>query len=93
MFRYPSRSVNTTRGTTLATVERTELIRQYWQTDLWNELFETLLNSAAAGKQLPITSDIAVIRGKFEDWLETNCQRGGKNLRGMLKKITTALAS
>ena len=37
-----------------------------------------------------MTDELAEVRGKFEDWLEENCQKGGKNLKSMLKKIELA---
>lgn len=39
------------------------------------------------GGTLPISDELAEVRGKFESWLKENCQKGGKNLRSMLKKI------
>lgn len=41
-------------------------------------------------KKLPITDELATIRGRFEDWLEENCQKGGKSLKAMLKKVELA---
>jgi len=61
---------------------------QYWQADLWNSLFDVLLNPKSVRHgELPITDELAEIRTKFERWLEDNCQKGGKNLKSMLKKI------
>jgi checkpoint serine/threonine-protein kinase len=39
---------------------------------------------------MPITEELKEIREEFEGWLEENCQKGGKNLRAMLKKVETA---
>jgi len=39
------------------------------------------------GGSLPISDELAEVRRSFEGWLEENCQKGGKNLRSMLKKI------
>jgi checkpoint serine/threonine-protein kinase len=39
---------------------------------------------------LPVTEELAEIRGRFEEWLVENCQKGGKSLRAMLKKIELA---
>jgi checkpoint serine/threonine-protein kinase len=65
---------------------------QYWQTELWTELFDTLLNSTGARPDgsLPITHEMGLIRAKFERWLEDNCVKGGKNLKSMLRKIEGA---
>ena len=63
---------------------------QYWQADLWNALFDLLLNPKDIRGELPVTDELAEVRGKFENWLEENCQKGGKNLKSMLKKIELA---
>lgn len=59
---------------------------QYWQTELWTKLFDTLLNPRAVG-ELPITSQLASIRAEFETWLEENHSKNGVNLRQLLKRI------
>ena len=65
---------------------------QYWQTNLWNALFDALLNPQLVRPNagMPITDELAAIRGEFEDWLEENCQKGGKSLKAMLKKVELA---
>ncbi|WRT69974.1 uncharacterized protein IL334_006965 [Kwoniella shivajii] len=62
-------------------------LKRYWQQDLWITLFSTLLNP---GGNLPITDRLSEIRTSFEDYLEENCQKGGKSLKSMLKKIELA---
>ena len=64
-------------------------LKRYWQADLWNPLFDTLLNPTVvrADGALPISDELASIRQTFETWLEANCQKGGKSLRSMLKKV------
>ncbi|WVR09655.1 hypothetical protein IAU60_006729 [Kwoniella sp. DSM 27419] len=64
-------------------------MKRYWQSALWESLFRTLLNPGAADL-LPITPRLTEIRGEFETWLEGNCQKGGKSLKSMLKKIELA---
>ncbi|CAN6627851.1 hypothetical protein TRVA0_011S02058 [Trichomonascus vanleenenianus] len=49
----------------------TSPFKRYWQKDLWAELFDALLNSAAYG-QLPITSMLTECRRKIEKRLEDN---------------------
>jgi checkpoint serine/threonine-protein kinase len=39
---------------------------------------------------LPINDSLGEIRGEFEAYLEENCQKGGKSLKSMLKKIELA---
>lgn len=62
---------------------------QYWQSELWNRLFDILLNPNTVG-ELPINDTLNSIRGEFEIYLEENCQKGGKSLKSMLKKIELA---
>ncbi|ORX40462.1 hypothetical protein BD324DRAFT_574984 [Kockovaella imperatae] len=63
-------------------------LKRYWQTELWTTLFDMLLNPTLIREgELPITPELADLRVKFEDWLEENCQKSGKSLRSMLKKI------
>nr|KIR49111.1 BUB protein kinase [Cryptococcus bacillisporus CA1280] len=62
-------------------------LKRYWQAPLWTVFFETLLNP---GDQLPITNRLGEIRGDFEGWLEENCQKGGKSLKSLLRKIELA---
>lgn len=40
--------------------------------------------------EMPITSDLTGVRREFEIWLGENCQKGGKSLKPMLKKIELA---
>ncbi|RXK35097.1 BUB protein kinase [Tremella mesenterica] len=61
-------------------------LKRYWQQTLWTSLFDSLLNPHSFGK-LPMTSRLTEVRKEMESWLEENCQKGGKSLRGMLKKI------
>jgi len=65
---------------------------QYWQSELWKRLFDTLLNPNSIG-ELPINDTLKSIGGDFEQYLEENCQKGGKSLKSMLKKIELAAAT
>ena len=65
---------------------------QYWQAELWNPLFEALMNPHSVGV-MPMTDHLTMLRGGLEGWLEENCQKGGKNLRSMLKKVELAAIS
>ncbi|WVQ78936.1 hypothetical protein IAT38_001028 [Cryptococcus sp. DSM 104549] len=64
-------------------------MKRYWQAPLWTALFDTLLNPGDPAS-LPITSRLTEVRGQFEGWLEENCQKGGKSLKSMLRKIELA---
>ncbi|KAL7424504.1 protein kinase [Cryptotrichosporon argae] len=64
-------------------------LKRYWQTELWTRLFDALLNphTARPDAGLPITQELAAIRADMEAWLEDNCNKGGKMLKSMLKRI------
>lgn len=68
-----------------------EALKRYWQTDLWNDCFEVLLNpnsfaDAEEGMKMPILRSLGNIRERMETWLEGNCERG-VGLKSMLGKI------
>ncbi|GMF98463.1 hypothetical protein B5S33_g3170 [[Candida] boidinii] len=48
-------------------------IKRYWQKELWESLFDILLNPNQYGRTLPITSILTRQRLKIEDWLQLNC--------------------
>ena len=62
-------------------------LRRYWQTDLWQDFFELMLNPVAVSGSVPIAEDMHTIRERMQTWLSANCNRSGKNLKGMIKKI------
>ncbi|WVN86382.1 uncharacterized protein L203_101546 [Cryptococcus depauperatus CBS 7841] len=62
-------------------------LKRYWQVNLWTNLFEMLLNP---GTEFPITSQLREIRRELERWLQENCQKGGKSLKSLLRKIELA---
>ncbi|BGO96013.1 hypothetical protein NBRC10512_006703 [Rhodotorula toruloides] len=63
--------------------------KRYYQVDLWTKLFDTLLNprSVKADGALPIIDELASVRSEMEEYLKVNGEKGGKSLRGMLKKL------
>ncbi|EJU04893.1 hypothetical protein DACRYDRAFT_114215 [Dacryopinax primogenitus] len=67
-------------------------LKRYWQCDLWNRLFELLLNPCLVHEDgmLPVTRELAAIREDMETWLEANSDKAGKSLKGMLKKVELA---
>lgn len=67
----------------------TSTFKRYWQGHLWSKLFDALLNPSTVRSDgaLPITDGLASIRMEMEGWLEENCNKGGKNLKGLLKKL------
>jgi checkpoint serine/threonine-protein kinase len=70
-------------------------LKRYWQKDLWNEMFDCLLNSSSkasrAGVNLPITDQLTSIRTKFETWLEENCETQGVSLKTSLQRLQKEL--
>lgn len=58
-----------------------EPLKRYWQTDLWAECFDVLLNPAGHvdaedGRRLPVARSLRRVRERMEAWLEANCEKG-----------------
>jgi checkpoint serine/threonine-protein kinase len=58
-----------------------ESLKRYWQTDLWSDCFDMLLNPASCldaeeGQHMPVLKTMRQIRERMEAWLEENCERG-----------------
>ncbi|KAF8071969.1 Mad3/BUB1 homology region 1-domain-containing protein [Lyophyllum atratum] len=64
-------------------------MKRYWQTDLWNALFDVLLNPCLVRPdgQLPVSEELGALRGEMEAWLQANCNRTSNTLKGLLKKV------
>ncbi|KXT10324.1 hypothetical protein AC579_1025 [Pseudocercospora musae] len=74
-----------------------ESFKRYWQTDLWSDIFQVLLNPLAVedggrggGVVMPICSTLRSCRERMESWLEENCERG-VGLKGMILKMEGAI--
>ncbi|RCK59426.1 Checkpoint serine/threonine-protein kinase BUB1 [Candida viswanathii] len=67
--------------------------KRYWQSELWTELFDLLLNpyDENAIEHPPKTHELGRMRQLFEDWLEENAK--GKYLKGIIKTVETELNS
>jgi checkpoint serine/threonine-protein kinase len=67
-------------------------LKRYWQGDIWNKLFDVLLNPCLVKPNgaLPICEELAVIRKDMEVWLQANCSRSSNTLKGLLKKVEKA---
>jgi checkpoint serine/threonine-protein kinase len=68
-----------------------ESLKRYWQTQLWGDLFDLLLNPAAFaamedGGKMPLLKGMKGVREGMEVWLEGNCERG-VGLRGLVGKV------
>jgi checkpoint serine/threonine-protein kinase len=66
--------------------------KRYHQAELWGRLFDTLLNPRFVRPDgaLPITPELGAIRAEMETWLEANCDKNGKSLKALLKKLEIA---
>lgn len=68
-----------------------ESFKRYWQTDIWSEVFQLLLNPLAHldgedGKKMPVVRGMKACREQMETWLEDNCERG-IGLKGMIGRM------
>ncbi|KKA30769.1 hypothetical protein TD95_004649, partial [Thielaviopsis punctulata] len=70
-----------------------ENMKRYWQTDIWVECFDLLLNpgqfveeDGEAGGRLPVTKGLRRVREKMEKWLVVNGERG-TGLRTLMNKV------
>lgn len=67
-----------------------EGLKRYWQTEIWQRLFDVLLNPARwvegeEGGRMPVTRTLRACREGMEDWLEGNAER--KGLKGSLRRL------
>ncbi|KAJ7066952.1 hypothetical protein C8F01DRAFT_1341160 [Mycena amicta] len=67
----------------------TSPFKRYWQKEIWDSLFEILLNPCAAREvgSLPVSPELAEVRGQMETWLVANCNRTSNPLKALLRKI------
>lgn len=74
-----------------------ESLKRYWQTELWADCFDLLLNPAAhaaspaAGDgdgdgRMPVLKGMRAVRERMEAWLEANCERG-VGLKCLMSKV------
>ncbi|KAL1615029.1 protein kinase [Diplodia seriata] len=68
-----------------------ENFKRYWQTELWGELFDLLLNPTKwveqeEGQRLPVLRGMKRCREGMEKWLEANCERG-VGLKGLVRRM------
>lgn len=67
-----------------------EPLKRYWQTELWADLFDALLNPAAyvsgeEGSKMPIARKLRACREGMEGWLER--EGGRKGLKSGLRRL------
>lgn len=65
-----------------------QTFKRYWRVQLWTRVFDTLLNPYDDGEERgPILGKLRELREALEEWLEANCQKNGKSLKQLLKRI------
>lgn len=68
-----------------------ESLKRYWQTEIWGQCFEVLLNPAAHceaedGAKMPVLKGMRSVRENMEAWLESNSERG-VGLKSLMNKL------
>lgn len=71
-----------------------ESLKRYWQTEIWADCFEVLLNPGGCvehedGGQMPILKTMRSVRERMEGWLEANSEKG-VGLRALLNRMEAA---
>ncbi|KAF7454916.1 SPS1 Serine threonine protein kinase [Pyrenophora tritici-repentis] len=88
------------RGATLGagatkTYKIKESLKRYWQTEIWHECLDLLLNplmhleGEEEGK-LPVLKGMREVREKMETWLEGNCEKG-VGLKALVRRMEEAV--
>lgn len=68
-----------------------ESLKRYWQTEIWADCFEILLNPGSFlanedGGKMPVLKSMKSVRERMEVWLEANCERG-VGLKSLVGKL------
>lgn len=68
-----------------------ESLKRYWQTQLWADCFDLLLNPGGfmaneEGGRMPVLKSMRSVRERMEEWLEANCERG-VGLKSLMGKV------
>ncbi|KAH6895127.1 Mad3/BUB1 homology region 1-domain-containing protein [Thelonectria olida] len=68
-----------------------ESLKRYWQTQLWADCFDLLLNPGSFvggedGARMPVLKSMRSVRERMEEWLEANCERG-VGLKSLVGKV------
>ncbi|KAH9861607.1 hypothetical protein J1614_011359 [Plenodomus biglobosus] len=88
------------RGATLGagatkTYKIKESLKRYWQTEIWGECLDLLLNplmhlEGEEGGRMPVLKGMKSVREKMEVWLEGNCEKG-VGLRALVRRMEEAV--
>lgn len=65
-------------------------LKRYWKTELWEPLFDALLNPHRFGRALPIVGELAEIRERMEEWLVENSNKTSRrtNLKTLIRRLS-----
>jgi checkpoint serine/threonine-protein kinase len=68
-----------------------ESLKRYWQTEIWAECFDVLLNPGAfveaeEGARMPVLRSMRRVRERMEECLEASCERG-VGLRALMGRV------
>lgn len=66
-----------------------ESFKRYWEKDIWTDVFSTLLNpgSVEDDEEMPIQGNLKRLRMRMENYLVEEGERGGRDLRGSLRRM------
>jgi checkpoint serine/threonine-protein kinase len=72
-----------------------ESLKRYWQTDIWNEVIDLLLNplmhlEGEEGRKLPVLRGMKAVREKMETYLEGNCNKD-VGLKALVRRMEDAV--
>lgn len=72
-----------------------ESLKRYWQTEIWQEAFDLLLNplmhlGGEEGSRMPVSRGMRAVREKMEEWLEANCEKG-VGLKALVRRMEEAV--
>jgi checkpoint serine/threonine-protein kinase len=87
------------RGATLGagatkTYKIKESLKRYWQTEIWHECLDLLLNplmhlEGEEGRKMPVLKGMKDVRDKMEAYLESNCEKG-VGLKSLVRRMEEA---
>ncbi|KAF2088408.1 hypothetical protein K490DRAFT_39763 [Saccharata proteae CBS 121410] len=74
-----------------------ESLKRYWQTDIWGNVFDLLLNplrhvEGEEGSRMPVVKGMRACREKMEEWVEASCERG-VGLKGLIRRMEERIGS
>ncbi|KAH0556847.1 hypothetical protein GP486_005365 [Trichoglossum hirsutum] len=70
-------------------------LKRYWQQEIWNVVFDVLLNPLQHVENeekgiLPIVKSMRLVREQMEEWLEGNCEKG-MGLKNVIRRTEIAI--